>query len=104
MGDRDPQVALALHTLAFLPTPMAGVAYAMRALYSLTKNSEQRQLLQQRYGFGILDLYAQAEGADVYGMRRSLFKETLREAAKKLLQHLHLLMPLKYYLIQRALR
>lgn len=104
MGNRDPQVALALHTLALLPSSMAGVAYAMRVLYSLTKTAEQRKLLQQRYGFGILDLYAKAEGADVYGMRRSLFKETLREAAKKLLQHLHLLMPLKYYLIQRALR
>lgn len=104
MGAQNQKIALALHTLAVLPNFMPAAAYAVRVLYSQTETTQQRQLLQQRYGFGILDLYAQVEGADVYGMRRSLLKEALREVAKKILQHLHLLMPLKYYLIQRALR
>lgn len=103
IGERDPQLALARHTLAVVPNASAS-DYAMRILYSLTKTSDQRRLLRQQYGFGILDLYALAENADVYGMRRSLFREAFREAAKKILHHLHLLIPLKYYLIKRALR
>lgn len=103
MAVHDPQLALALHTLASPPTVMAG-AWALHCLYGLTATAQQRQKYQERYGFGILDLYAQAQAVDVYGQRRSCLREFCYGFAKLLLGRLRLLMPLKYYLMRRALQ
>lgn len=103
MAARDPQLALALHTLTRPPTVMAG-AWALHRLYELTATAAQRRVYQERYGFDILELYALAQSMDVYGQRRSPLRMACRAAAKALLRRLHVLMPLKYCLMQRALR
>ncbi|WP_302616539.1 glycosyltransferase, partial [uncultured Desulfovibrio sp.] len=98
MAERDPQLALALHTLAQPPTVMAG-AWAVHRLYGLMETAAQRRVYQERYGFDILELYALAQSMDVYGQRRSPLRAACRAAAKALLRRLHVLMPLKYCLM-----
>lgn len=82
---------------------MAG-AWAVHRLYGLMETAAQRRVYQERYGFDILELYALAQSMDVYGQRRSPLRAACRAAAKALLRRLHVLMPLKYCLMQRALR
>lgn len=101
MAARDPQLALALHTLAHPPTVMAG-AWALHSLYGLMATAAQRQIYLERYGFDILELYDQAQNMDIYGQRRSPLRIACRAAAKSLLRRLHVLMPLKYCLMQRT--
>lgn len=101
MPAEDVPFRLGLHVLS-TPSCVMAKDLALDRLYDLMGTAEKRRHCAERYSFSILDLYAVARSADIYGHNHSLLRAICYAAAKRFLRQTGLLAPLKYYLLKRA--